>query len=72
MPWYAHREPLTIRLSKGDDVTEIATPGENAYQLEIEDVAATIRGERDPEIAPAETVRNLRVIERLRESAGLD
>jgi D-xylose 1-dehydrogenase (NADP+, D-xylono-1,5-lactone-forming) len=72
MPWYAHREPLTIRVSRGDDVTEIPTPGGNAYQLEIEDLAAAIRGEREPQVTPAETVRNLRVIERLRESAGLN
>ncbi len=72
MPWYAHLEPLSVYLHKGDDVTEIPTPGENAYLLEIEDFAATIRGEQEQLIAPAETVRNLRVIERLRESAGLD
>jgi predicted dehydrogenase len=72
MPWYAHREPLSLRLHKGDSVTEIPTPGENAYQLEIEDLAAAIRGEREAQVTPAETIRNLRVIERLRESAGLD
>jgi D-xylose 1-dehydrogenase (NADP+, D-xylono-1,5-lactone-forming) len=72
MPWYAHLDPLSVYLHKGDDVTEIPTPGENAYLLEIEDLAATIRGEREQLIAPAETVRNLRVIERLRESAGLN
>lgn len=72
MPWYAHLDPLSVYLHKGDDVTEIPTPGENAYLLEIEDFAATIRGEREQLIAPAETVRNLRVIERLRASAGLD
>ena len=62
----------SIYLHKGDDITEIPTPGENAYLLEIEDLAAAIRGDREQLIAPAETVRNLRVIERLRESAGLD
>jgi xylose dehydrogenase (NAD/NADP) len=72
MPWYAHLDPLSVYLHQGGDVTEIPTPGENAYLLEIEDFAATIRGEREQLIAPAETVRNLRVIERLRASAGLD
>lgn len=71
MPWYAHLDPLSVNLHKGDHVTEIPTPGENAYLLEIEDLAAAIRGEREQRITPAETVRNLRVIERLRESAGL-
>jgi xylose dehydrogenase (NAD/NADP) len=72
MPWYAEREPLSVYLHKGDKITEISTPGENAYLLEIEDLAAAIRGERGPRVTAAETVRNLRVIERLRASAGLD
>ena len=72
MPWYAHLEPLSIYLHKDEKVAEILTPGRNAYLLEIEDLAAAIRGEREQLITPSETVRNLRVIERLRASAGLD
>jgi hypothetical protein len=72
MPWYAHVEPLSIYLHKDEKVAEIPTPGRNAYLLEIEDLAAAIRGEREQLITPSETVRNLRVIERLRASAGLD
>jgi D-xylose 1-dehydrogenase (NADP+, D-xylono-1,5-lactone-forming) len=72
MPWYAHLDPLSVYLHKDGDVTEIPTPGENAYLLEIEDLATATRGERAPLVTPRETVRNLRVIERLRESAGLD
>lgn len=72
MPWYAEREPLSVYVHKDDGVTEIATPGESAYRLEIEDLGAVIRGEREPRVSATETVRNLRVIERLRDSAGLD
>jgi D-xylose 1-dehydrogenase (NADP+, D-xylono-1,5-lactone-forming) len=72
MPWYAHREPLSIQLHVGGRVAEIPTPGDNAYLLEIEDFAAVVRGEREQRVTPAETVRNLRVIERLRDSARLE
>jgi D-xylose 1-dehydrogenase (NADP+, D-xylono-1,5-lactone-forming) len=72
MPWYAHLEPLAVFVNHGGEVTEIKTEGENAYLLEIEDLAAAIRGERRPEVEAAETLRNLRVIEALRSSAGMD
>jgi xylose dehydrogenase (NAD/NADP) len=72
MPWYAHLDPLAVYVHRGDTVTEVQTPGENAYLLEIEDLAAVIRGEREPEVPAGETLRNLRVMEALRESAGLD
>jgi D-xylose 1-dehydrogenase (NADP+, D-xylono-1,5-lactone-forming) len=72
MPWYAHREPLVIRLQRNGDVMEVPTPGDNAYLLEIEDLADAVNGAREPRISPDETVRNLRVIERLRDAAGLD
>jgi predicted dehydrogenase len=71
MPWYAHREPLAIYVRRGADVAEVATPGENAYTLEIDDISAAVRGERPPAVSAEETVRNLRVIEALRASAGL-
>ena len=71
MPWYAHLEPLSVYLHRNGETTEIKTPGANAYALEIEDFAATVHGEREQLVTPAETVRNLSVIERLRESAGL-
>jgi predicted dehydrogenase len=72
MPWYAHLEPISVYLHRDGQTQEIPTPGKNAYLLEIEDCAAAIRGERQQLLSPAETLRNLRVIERLRESAGLD
>jgi xylose dehydrogenase (NAD/NADP) len=70
MPWYAHLEPLSVWVRRGGETSELPTPGPNAYVLEIEDLAAAIRGDRKQQIAPEETLRNLRVIERLHESAG--
>jgi len=70
MPWYAHLEPLSVYVQRGGETSEVPTPGRNAYELEIEDLAAAIRGEREQLVTPAETLRNLRVIERLHESAG--
>jgi xylose dehydrogenase (NAD/NADP) len=70
MPWYAHLEPLSIYVHRGGQSSEVPTPGPNAYVLEIEDLAAAIRGDREQQITPEETLRNLRVIERLHESAG--
>ncbi len=70
MPWYAHLEPLSVYLERNGETSEIPTPGPNAYALEIEDIAAAIHGEREQLVTPAETLRNLRVIERLHENAG--
>ena len=70
MPWYAHLEPLSVYVRRDGESSEVPTPGPNAYVLEIEDLAAAIRGDRTQLIAPDETLRNLRVIERLHESAG--
>ena len=72
MPWYAHLEPLAVYVRRGGEVAEIETPGENAYLLEIEDLAAVVRGEGEPQVPAAETLRNLRVIDALRSSAGLN
>jgi D-xylose 1-dehydrogenase (NADP+, D-xylono-1,5-lactone-forming) len=71
MPWYAHLEPHSIHLTRAGETVEIDGRGPNAYELEIEDLAAVIRGERPPQIPAEETLRNLRVMESLRSSAGL-
>jgi D-xylose 1-dehydrogenase (NADP+, D-xylono-1,5-lactone-forming) len=70
MPWYAHLEPLSVYLHRNGETSEIATPGPNAYALEIEDIAAAICGDSEQLVTPAETLRNLRVIELLHASAG--
>ena len=71
MPWYAHLEPLEVELHTGADVTTVPAPGGNAYALEIANVCAAISGESNPEIPPAETLRNLRVLEMLGVDAQL-
>jgi len=43
----------------------VPTPGGSAYQMEIENFCAAVRGEGSLEVTREETVRNLRTIERL-------
>lgn len=70
VPWYSHLPATTIDVSYADGHQEqIDASGENAYFLETEDFAAVVRGEKSPEVRPAETLRNLRTLERLRSSA---
>jgi predicted dehydrogenase len=72
MPWYAHLEPLAIFLETPAGSTRLETPGANAYQLELENFCAAVRGEAEPEISATETVRNLQTIERLIQAATTD
>jgi D-xylose 1-dehydrogenase (NADP+, D-xylono-1,5-lactone-forming) len=70
VPWYPHLPPPTIDVWYSDGRSEhIEASGKNAYFLETEDFAASVRGEKSPEIPPAETLRNLRTLERLQASA---
>jgi predicted dehydrogenase len=69
-PWYAHLEPLEIEVNTGGGVRRLTTPGANAYSLEIANVCDAISGNAEPEIPPAETVRNLRALEMLGAGAG--
>ena len=70
VPWYPHLPPTTIDVRYADGRSEqIDASGENAYFLETEDFAAVVRGEKSPEVAPAETLRNLRTLGRLASSA---
>jgi len=72
MPWYAHLEPLSVRLDTGAGSEELAAPGPNAYQLEIENFCAAVRGEAEAAISPEETLRNLETLERLLAAATTD
>ncbi len=65
MPWYPHLEPQAIELEADGEVTDVATPGSNAYLLELENVCAAVEGRAEPEISREETLRNLQTIERL-------
>jgi D-xylose 1-dehydrogenase (NADP+, D-xylono-1,5-lactone-forming) len=71
MPWYAHLPPTTIEVRYADGRQEqINASGENAYYLETEDFAAVCRGDKPPEVAAEETLRNLRTLQRLANSAA--
>jgi predicted dehydrogenase len=73
MPWYAHLAPLSIRVEDAAGGSEeLATPGPNAYQLEIENFCAAVLGEKQPAISPEETLRNLETLERLLATAQTD
>jgi predicted dehydrogenase len=65
MPWYAHREPLSITVVDADGESVEPALGGNAYQLEIENFCAAVRGDESAEISREETLRNLETIERL-------
>jgi D-xylose 1-dehydrogenase (NADP+, D-xylono-1,5-lactone-forming) len=70
VPWYPHLPPPTIDVRYADGRAEqIDASGDNAYFLETEDFAAVVRGEKSPEVPAAETLRNLRTLERLKSSA---
>lgn len=70
VPWYPHLPPPTIDVRYAGGRTEqIDASGENAYFLETEDFAAAVCGQKSLEVPPAETLRNLRTIERLSISA---
>ena len=71
MPWYAHLPSATIEVRYADGHQEqINASGENAYYLETEDFAAVCRGDRPPEVPAEETLRNLRTLQRLANSAA--
>jgi predicted dehydrogenase len=72
MPWYAHLEPHSIHITTADGPDEISTSPDNAYRLEIENFCAAVRGGAERTMSPAETLRNLAVIDRLAEAAGLE
>jgi predicted dehydrogenase len=69
MPWYAHLEPLSVAIEGAEGSSVEQAPGGNAYQLELENFCAAVRGEGDPEIPREETTRNLETIERLLSAA---
>jgi predicted dehydrogenase len=71
MPWYAHLEPNSIRLVTSDGSREIPVSRDNAYRLEIENFCAAVRGEVERTMSLEETLRNLKVMDRIAEVAGL-
>jgi predicted dehydrogenase len=72
MPWYAHLEPVSVRVVTAAGSEELAAPGANAYQLEIDNFCAAVRGDEEPAISRDETLRNLETMERLLVAAKTD
>ena len=71
MPWYSHKAPHSIQLKMhGGDEQILTVPDTDAYFLETEAFAATVHGERLPEIPGSETIRNLETLERLAKVAS--
>ena len=67
-PWFARGAPLALR--RGDDVETIASERANAYQLELENLAAAAAGTAPPLLGRADAVGQARAIELLYASAA--
>jgi D-xylose 1-dehydrogenase (NADP+, D-xylono-1,5-lactone-forming) len=71
-PWYPHQPPMKLVLTRDGEIEDVPAEGEDSYFLEIENLTAAAAGDSEPRVRPAETLRNLETIERLRLAAGLD
>ena len=67
-PWHC-LEPV-IELRRRDAVERIEMERANPYRLELEDVSAAIRGEREPRLGRADAVGQARALEALLRSAA--
>jgi xylose dehydrogenase (NAD/NADP) len=66
-PWHAHEPTLELRREEG--VERIEVEKADSYRLELEDLAAAIRGEGAPLLGPADALGQARAIEALYRSA---
>jgi len=62
-PWHC-QEPV-IELRRGDSVERIEVEGANPYRLELEDLNAAVRGERQPLLGRADAIGQVRAIDGL-------
>jgi predicted dehydrogenase len=60
----------SLTLTLGEEVREIPVGESDRYRLEVEDFAEAIRNNRTPLLEPAESVRNLEIMDRLRTKAA--
>ena len=60
----------SLTLTLGEEVREIPVGESDRYRLEVEDFAEAIRNNRPPLLEPAESVRNLEIMDRLRTKAA--
>ena len=70
--WHGPMPASEVLLHRGTSVDRQSVPGRNPYSLEIENLARAARGDSAALVAPEETIRNLRAVIKLRQSAGLD
>jgi len=67
-PWRPEQDH-PIELFRDGRSEEIAVPGEDRYLLEIEDLAAAVRGEREPRVSLADSRANVAALVALYRSA---
>ncbi len=68
-PWHSVEPLIELRGADGS-LERIEVDRANPYQLELEDVSAAIRGEREPRLGRADAMGQARVIEGLMRSAA--
>ncbi|MBA2440283.1 MAG: Gfo/Idh/MocA family oxidoreductase [Thermoleophilaceae bacterium] len=60
---------FTLSLTRGEEVEEVDVPQADSYRLELEDLAAAVRGERAPLLGRDDALGQARTIEALYRSA---
>jgi len=60
---------FTLTLTRGEEVEEVDVPQADSYRLELEDLAAAVRGERAPLLGRDDALGQARTIEALYRSA---
>jgi D-xylose 1-dehydrogenase (NADP+, D-xylono-1,5-lactone-forming) len=66
-PWHCHEPVIEVR--RDDAVERIELEPADSYGLELEDLSAAIRGEREPLLGRADAVAQARTLEALERSA---
>ena len=69
-PWHCRRPRIV--LERGQDREVVKLKPVDSYRLELEDMAAAIRGEREPLLGRADALGQARTIEALYRSAAED
>ncbi len=70
-PFVSWELPPTLKLSNAAGIQIEEFPPVDVYQLEIEDMVAAIQNRREPLLPPDEGLKNARLLQALRDDAGL-
>ncbi len=71
-PWKCSGDPMTLkRPGKNDETFEYVSTNDELYGIEADAVASALEGGECPHMTVAETLANMRTLDRLRASAGL-